>query len=65
MDLQLCVDCGPTFWEVALPLLLGSVAFVCSLEARRRGAKPLIVVLLIGIAVALLWVMASRLLQPW
>jgi len=65
MDLQICADCGPTLWEILLPLLLGSVAFVFALEAHRRGAKRLIVVLLAGIAVALLWVMASRLLQPW
>jgi hypothetical protein len=65
MDLQVCADCGPTLWEVLLPLILGSVVFVSALEAHRRGAHRLIVVLLIGIAVALLWVMADRLTRPW
>lgn len=65
MDFQVCADCGPTLWEILRPLLLGCVVFVSALEAHRRGAHRLIVVLLIGIAVALLWVMTDRLHRPW
>lgn len=64
MDIQVCADCGPTLWEVLLPLLLGCVLFVGALMARQKSANRLFVVLLAA-AVALLWVAIDRLHRPW
>jgi hypothetical protein len=65
MDLSVCADCGPTFWEVMAPLLLGVLAFVSALSISKVKRGRVAVWLLFGVAVAALWIAVGRLYRPW
>ena len=65
MDLAVCADCGPGFWEVMAPLLVGVLAFVSALSIPKTKRGRVAAWLLLGVAVALLWIAADRLYRPW
>ena len=65
MDFSICADCGPTFWEVMAPLLLGVLAFVSALSIPKTRRVRVVAWLLFGVAVASFWLAVDRLYSPW
>lgn len=65
MDFSVCADCGPGFWEVMAPLLVGALAFVSALSIPKTRRGRVAAWLLFGAAVALIWIAVDRLYSPW
>jgi hypothetical protein len=65
MDLAVCADCGPGFWEFMAPLLIGALAFVSALSIPKTRRARVVAWLLFGVAVASFWLAVDRLYSPW
>lgn len=65
MDLSVCADCGPAFWEVMAPFLVGVLAFGAALSIPKTKRGKVAAWLLFGMAVVSLWIAIDRLYRPW
>ena len=65
MDLAVCADCGPGFWEVMGPFFVGVLAFVSALSIPKKKLGGVAAWLLLGVAIAALWIAVDRLYSPW
>lgn len=65
MDFSFCADCGPTFWEVMAPLLLGALTLVSALSIPKTRRGRVAAWLLFGIAITSFWIAVDRLYSPW